>query len=51
MPSEVWYEIAYPFPNLNGCTVEVWEWISSFISHFMVDRIDIHAGIKIKPCL
>ena len=21
--------ITYPFPNFNGCTVEVWEWISN----------------------
>ena len=21
-----------PFPNFNGCTVEVWEWISNFIT-------------------
>ena len=21
-------------PNFNGCTVEVWEWISNFIPHF-----------------
>ena len=27
MPSEVWDEITYPFPNFNGATVEVWEWI------------------------
>ena len=25
------YQITYPFPNFNGCTVEVWEWISNFI--------------------
>ena len=35
MPSTVWDEITYPFPNSNGCTVEVWEWISNFIPHFM----------------
>ena len=29
-----WGEISYPFPNFNGCTNEVWEWISNFISHF-----------------
>ena len=23
MPSKVWNEITYPFPNLNGATVEV----------------------------
>ena len=32
-------EIIHPFPNSNGCTVEVWEWISNFIPQFMVDPI------------
>ena len=27
-------EIIYPFPNFNGGTVEVWEWISNSIPHF-----------------
>ena len=27
-------EIIYSFPNFNGATVEVWEWISNFIPHF-----------------
>ena len=31
---KVWGEINYPFPNFNGATVEVWEWISNFIPHF-----------------
>ena len=26
-------EITYPFPNFNGATVEVWEWISYFTPH------------------
>ena len=30
----MWDEIIFPFPNFNGCTVEVWEWISNFISYF-----------------
>ena len=30
----VWDEIIYPFPNLNGSTVEVWEWINNFTPHF-----------------
>ena len=29
-----WNEITYPFPNFNGATVDVWEWISNFIPHF-----------------
>ena len=37
--SKVWDEITYPFPNFNACTVEVWEWISDFISHFIMDVI------------
>ena len=24
MPSKMWDEITYPFPNFNGCTVDVW---------------------------
>ena len=39
MPGNVWHEITYPFPNVNGCTVEVWEWICKFIPHFMMDVI------------
>ena len=39
MSSKVWDEIIYPLPNFNGCTVEVWEWINNFISHFMKDII------------
>ena len=31
----VWDEITYPFPNLSGCTIEVWKWISNFIPHFI----------------
>ena len=40
MPSKMWDEINHPFPNFNGgCTVEVWEWMSNLISHFMMDEI------------
>ena len=28
-------EITYPYPNFNGATIEVWEWISNFITHFI----------------
>ena len=24
MPSKVWDETTYPFPNFNGSTIEVW---------------------------
>ena len=39
MPCEMCDEIINPFPNFNGCTVEVWELIISFISHIMIDVI------------
>ena len=39
MPSKMWDGITYPFPNFNGCTVEVWEWVSNFIPHFIMDVI------------
>ena len=32
---EVWNEMIYPFPNFNGATVEVWEWII-IISHTLI---------------
>ena len=34
----MWDEITYPFPNLNGCTVEAWEWITNSIQHFINGR-------------
>ena len=39
MLNKVWNDITYPFPDFNGATVEVWEWISNFISHFIMDVI------------
>ena len=30
----VLYEITYPFQNLNGVTIEVWEWIRNLTPHF-----------------
>ena len=35
MASKILDEITYPLPNFNGATVEVWEWISDFITHFI----------------
>ena len=43
MPNNVWDEIIYPFPNFNGATIEVWEWTSNFISHFIM-------GVITYPC-
>ena len=31
---KVWDEITYPFPNVNGATVEFWELASYFSPHF-----------------
>ena len=45
MPGEVWVEITYPFPNFNGCTVEVWERIGNFISYYIMD-LKINAGLN-----
>ena len=39
MLSEVWDETAYPLPNFNGCIAEVWESISNFTPHFIMDVI------------
>ena len=39
MPGNMGDEITYPFLNFNGCTVEVKEWISNSISHFIMDVI------------
>ena len=39
MTSKVWDEVIYQFPNFNGGSAEVWEWIRNFISHFMMGVI------------
>ena len=31
---KAWDDITHPFQNFNGETIEIWEWISNFISHF-----------------
>ena len=37
--NQVLDKITYPFPNFNGWKVEVWEWISYFTPHFLMDVI------------
>ena len=39
MASNVWYEITYPFQNLNGANVEVWEWVCNFTIRFKVEAM------------
>ena len=34
--SKVWVEITYLLPNFNGATIDVWEWITIFIPHFIM---------------
>ena len=41
---DVWDEITNPFPNFNGYTVEVLEWVSNSIPHFTGHEI---TGIKV----
>ena len=52
MLSKVWDDFTHPFPNFNGCAVEVWEWICHFIPHFLTD-VNIFVWRKhenISPC-
>ena len=35
MSSQMWDDITCSFPNFNGAAVEVWEWMSNFILHFI----------------
>ena len=46
----MWHEITYPFPNFNGSTIEVWEWISNSSPAFIGMQLQFHAGININPC-
>ena len=47
MSSKVWDEIACLFPNFNGTTVEVWEWISKLTPHI---KLNIITGVNVNPC-
>ena len=43
-------EITYPFPNFNGATVEVWEWIDNFAPYIIMDVITYpNWEYKVKP--
>ena len=39
MPKKMLDEITYPLENFNGYSVKVWEWISNFIPHFIMNVI------------
>ena len=44
---KVWCEITYPFLNSNGCTVEVWEWISNLITLYWACDYLFMLGFKL----
>ena len=46
----VWGVITYPFPDINGAAVEVWEWMNKFVAHFIDMWLHIHFGISINLC-
>ena len=48
MPRKVWGEMTYPFPNFNGGTFRVCEWISNFIPHF---DVFIYPSLRFKATL
>ena len=33
---KVWDELSYPFPNFDGATVEIWDWINNFIPRYSI---------------
>ena len=52
MPTKVWDEITYPFPNFaHVATVEVWEWISNSTPHFIIDIITYPSWDLSQPML
>ena len=42
----MWDEITYPFPNFNGSTIEVWEWISKISLH-LAAHVTIYLGLQL----
>ena len=48
MSAKMWDEITYPFPNLNGATVEIWVQISNFIPHFHRCKYLSMLGLKLN---
>ena len=48
MPSKVWREITFPFPNFNSATIEVGEGISNFTQTLKWMQLLIRAGIEFR---
>ena len=45
---KVWAEITYQFPNFNGCTAEVWKWISNFVTLYQACNYLSILGLKLN---
>ena len=37
MPSKMWGEITYPFLNFNCVSIEIYDWISNFVPHLIIN--------------
>ena len=48
MPCKVWDGIPYPFPNFNGPTVEVWEWMNNLISCHVLEVNRCKRGYRLE---
>ena len=48
MSSKLRDEITCTFPNFNGCTVEILEWINNFIQYFMMDVSTYPCWMKVS---
>ena len=48
IPSKVWDEITYQFPNFNDCAVDVREWISNWSHTLYWMWLLVRAEIKVK---
>ena len=35
----MWDGITYPIPNFNGCTTEIWKWMSNGILVIILDVV------------
>ena len=49
-PHEVQNENTFPFPNLNGCSVEFLGWIANFVPRFITDTISYPCRIYVHFC-
>ena len=48
-PLKRWNEIVYLFLNTNGITVDIFQWLSNFISTLQGMSVFIRAEIKVQP--